>query len=202
MPPGRVFAPDGLVKLVFKTEDGVIVGVHLIGSDACEMVHYGMDLVEQKVSIFELVSTLFTAVTFHELFKEAAIDGNSKLAFGAQWQSILSELGANFDPTDKPSEEVLRREFDAMDTSGEGSLDADELQAVFKSLGKEVKRGTILNLVRLADEDGNGTIEWDEFSKIWEVAARCGHMSSTDAETPAETPAEENEKTLPEALGA
>jgi len=199
---GRVFAPDGLVKLVFKTEDGVIVGVHLIGSDACEMVHYGMDLVEQKVSIFELVSTLFTAVTFHELFKEAAIDGNSKLAFGAQWQSILSELGANFDPTDKPSEEVLRREFDAMDTSGEGSLDADELQAVFKSLGKEVKRGTILNLVRLADEDGNGTIEWDEFSKIWEVAARCGHMSSTDAETPAETPAEENEKTLPEALGA
>jgi len=204
---GRVFAPDGLVKLVFKTGDGVIVGVHLIGSDACEMVHYGMDLVEQKVSIFELVSTLFTAVTFHELFKEAAIDGNSKLAFGAQWQSILAELGANFENQNQLSDEDLRREFTAMDTSGEGSLDADELHAVFKRLGKDVKKGTVANLVRLADEDGNGTIEWDEFSKIFEVAARCGHstdehmskmdahMSSTDAETSAETPAETSAET-------
>jgi len=37
-----------------------------------------------------------------------------------------------------------------------------------------VKKGTIANLVRLADDDGNGTIEWDEFSKIFEVAAKCG----------------------------
>merc|ERR1712176_565239 len=91
---GRVFSPEGLVKLVFLTGCGTIVGVHLIGTDACELVHYGMDLVDQKVTIFKLISTLFTAVTYHELFKEAALDGNSKLAFGAAWQSIIKELGS------------------------------------------------------------------------------------------------------------
>merc|ERR1719436_439634 len=94
---GRVFHPEGLLKLVFQKSDGVIVGVHMIGADACELVHYGMDLVEQEVTIFTLISTLFTAVTYHELFKEAALDGNSKVAFGAQWRMILSELGADGD---------------------------------------------------------------------------------------------------------
>jgi len=183
---GRVFAPDGLVKLVFKRENGVILGVHLIGADACELVHYGMDLVEQQVTIFALISTLFTAVTYHELFKEAALDGNSKLAYGAQWQAILAELGAITSVTgQKVSEEVLRREFQAMDTSGDGSLDADELHEVFKRLGKDVKKGTIANLIRLADEDGNGTIEWNEFSKVFKVAALCGHPAKSNVETPA-----------------
>ena len=36
------------------------------------------------VTIFSLISTLFTAVTFHDLFEEAALDGSSKLAFGAR----------------------------------------------------------------------------------------------------------------------
>eukprot|EP00747_Dinoflagellata_sp_TGD_P127155 gnl/TRDRNA2_/TRDRNA2_174371_c0_seq24.p1 gnl/TRDRNA2_/TRDRNA2_174371_c0~~gnl/TRDRNA2_/TRDRNA2_174371_c0_seq24.p1 ORF type:complete len:500 (+),score=125.92 gnl/TRDRNA2_/TRDRNA2_174371_c0_seq24:39-1502(+) len=166
---GRVFAPDGLVKLVFKQEDGVIVGVHLIGADACELVHYGMDLVDQKVSIFKLITTLFTAVTYHELFKEAALDGNSKLAFGAQWQTILNELGFIAQESSGLSEERLRREFDSIDVSGDGSLDADELQDVFERLGKKVNRGTIANLIRLADDDGNGTIEWPEFYNIFQV---------------------------------
>eukprot|EP00747_Dinoflagellata_sp_TGD_P127156 gnl/TRDRNA2_/TRDRNA2_174371_c0_seq25.p1 gnl/TRDRNA2_/TRDRNA2_174371_c0~~gnl/TRDRNA2_/TRDRNA2_174371_c0_seq25.p1 ORF type:complete len:533 (+),score=113.94 gnl/TRDRNA2_/TRDRNA2_174371_c0_seq25:34-1599(+) len=181
---GRVFSPDGLVKLVFKETDGVIVGVHLIGADACELVHYGMDLVDQKVTIFALISTLFTAVTYHELFKEAALNGNSKLAFGAQWQTILAELGAAMSTGSEFSEDILRREFEAMDTSGDGSLDADELLTVFNRLGKDVKRGTIANLVRLADADGNGTIEWPEFKTIFEVITRCGLMEESETASP------------------
>eukprot|EP00747_Dinoflagellata_sp_TGD_P149756 gnl/TRDRNA2_/TRDRNA2_177051_c9_seq4.p1 gnl/TRDRNA2_/TRDRNA2_177051_c9~~gnl/TRDRNA2_/TRDRNA2_177051_c9_seq4.p1 ORF type:complete len:492 (-),score=130.18 gnl/TRDRNA2_/TRDRNA2_177051_c9_seq4:228-1523(-) len=167
---GRVFSPDGLVKLVFKQTDGVIVGVHLIGADACELVHYGMDLVDQQVSIFRLMTTLFTAVTYHELFKEAALDGNSKLAFGAQWQAILNELGGEL--SEELSEEKLRQEFDAIDVSGDGSLDSDELQECFQRLGKKVNKGTIANLIRLADDDGNGTIEWPEFYNIFKVLGK------------------------------
>jgi len=80
---GGVFAPDRLVKLVFKRENGVTLGVHLIGAGACELVHYAMNLVEQEVTTFALIYILFTAVTYHELFKEAALDRNSKLAYGA-----------------------------------------------------------------------------------------------------------------------
>ena len=66
-----------------------ILGVHIIGTDACELVHYGMDLVAKKATIFDVINTLFTAVTFHELFKEAALNGNEKLEFGIQWQEAL-----------------------------------------------------------------------------------------------------------------
>ena len=53
----------------------------------------GMELVNVGRSIFDVISTLFTAVTFHELFKFAALDGNSRLSFGIQWQTILREVG-------------------------------------------------------------------------------------------------------------
>lgn len=190
---GRVFHPEGILKLVFQKEDGVIVGVHMIGADACELVHYGMDLVEQRVTIFSLISKLFTAVTYHELFKEAALDGNTKLTFGAQWQAILGELGALACHPDF-NEEVMRREFDRVDTDGSGSLSAEELLVVFQHFDKNVKRGTILNLVRLADDDGNGTIEWEEFSTIYQVIARCGHgqqvqQASKESAAPKEPPA-------------
>ena len=49
-----------------------------------ELIHFGMELVRAKRTIFDVMSMLFTAVTFHELFKMAAMDGNSKLQFGQQ----------------------------------------------------------------------------------------------------------------------
>jgi len=33
----------------------VILGVHIIGTDACELVHYGMDLVAKQATLFEVV---------------------------------------------------------------------------------------------------------------------------------------------------
>ena len=85
---GRVFAPNGMLKLVFDRDTTEVLGVHIIGTDACELVHYGMQLVDSKTTIFDIISSLFTAVTFHELFKEAALNGNAKLEFGLQWQEV------------------------------------------------------------------------------------------------------------------
>merc|ERR1712070_344801 len=76
---GRVFAPKGLLKLVFDKSNGKIIGVHIIGTDACELIHYGMELINAERTIFDCMNTMFTAVTFHEMFKMAALDGNAKL---------------------------------------------------------------------------------------------------------------------------
>ena len=100
---------------------------------------------------------LFTAVTFHELFKEAALNGNEKLEFGIQWQEVLSELQASMTAVDDCSsydEAVLRARFDEIDSSGDGSLDEDELLQVFEALGSPVTPNLIANLIRLADDDG------------------------------------------------
>lgn len=38
---GLVFSPNGLLKIVFEKPAGRIIGVHICGEDACELIHYG-----------------------------------------------------------------------------------------------------------------------------------------------------------------
>jgi NAD(P) transhydrogenase len=78
---GRVFSPNGLLKLVYEKPAGRILGVHICGDDACELIHYGMELVKGRRTIIELTESMFSAVTFHEMYKIAA-------------QAALDEAGA------------------------------------------------------------------------------------------------------------
>jgi NAD(P) transhydrogenase len=70
---GRVFSPNGLLKLVFDKDSGRILGVHICGDDACELIHYGMELVKGRRTIVELSQGMFSAVTFHEMYRIAAL---------------------------------------------------------------------------------------------------------------------------------
>jgi len=167
---GRVFAPHGLLKLVFRESDQVIVGVHLIGADACELIHYGMDLVKNAETIFDVIGTTYTAVTYHELFKEAALDGDSRLEYGMEWQQILAALASQVDAGGLLESGALREAFGRIDANGSGALDAEELLAMFAEIGHaEITVGHVANLVRLADTDGSGTIEWDEFERVFQA---------------------------------
>ena len=168
---GRVFSPDGMLKLVFDKHTHIIIGVHIIGTDACEMVHYGMDLVARKATIFDVINTLFTAVTFHELFKEAALDANSRLEFGIQWQEVLKRLSSETPARVLLTSGVLENKFNEIDTNGDGSIDETELWAVFKGLGIDIPQAIVSNLVNLVDDDGNGTVEWEEFERVYQVIA-------------------------------
>ena len=51
------------------------------GEDACELIHYGMELVKARRTIEDLNNSLYSAVTFHEMYKIAA-------------QNALDEVGA------------------------------------------------------------------------------------------------------------
>lgn len=81
----------------------------------------------------------------------------------------MKQVGSLMDCCTMDSE-AIRQEFDAMDSNGDGSLDVDEVTAVFAKMGKDVTKATVVKLIRLADEDGNGTIEWNEFEKICEAS--------------------------------
>ena len=70
---GLVFSPNGLLKLVYDKSNGQIVGVHICGDDACELIHYGMELVKAERTIDDILSNLYSAVTFHEMYRIAAM---------------------------------------------------------------------------------------------------------------------------------
>lgn len=64
----------GFLKLVVDRQSTTILGVHLIGKMATELIHYGMELVRDEKTLDHLLSTVFNYPTLHSLYKYAAYD--------------------------------------------------------------------------------------------------------------------------------
>lgn len=71
---------EGFLKLVFTKDDLVVQGVHIIGSLATELIHYGMALISNKTTLLQIISTVFNYPTLHDLYKYAAYDGLGNLS--------------------------------------------------------------------------------------------------------------------------
>jgi len=108
----------------------------------------------------------------HARVLEIEMPAQKERHFDVEWHGLLSRLGGEFGGAGGIDETALRGEFEAMDSDGNGSLDVTELAIVFQNLGINVKPYKIANLLSLADEDGNGTIEWPEFAKIVKLGMR------------------------------
>ena len=65
----------GFMKLIFDKKTMVILGVHIIGQLATEIIHYGLTLVKDKRTVNDIISTVFNYPTLHDLYKYAAYDG-------------------------------------------------------------------------------------------------------------------------------
>lgn len=66
---------QGMLKLVFHKETLRVLGVHIIGRIATEIIHYGVTLVEDKKTLHHIISQVFNCPTLHDLYKYAAYDG-------------------------------------------------------------------------------------------------------------------------------
>jgi NAD(P) transhydrogenase len=78
MARGKILgATSGFLKLVCLREGLQIIGVHIIGQIACEMIHYGVILVEDKKTLQDVIGQVFNFPTLHDLYKYAAYDGLS-----------------------------------------------------------------------------------------------------------------------------
>jgi NAD(P) transhydrogenase len=70
----------GLLKLIFKADDSrELLGVHIIGEGASELVHIGQAVLAFKGSIDYFVNTVFNYPTLAECYKTAAFDGINRL---------------------------------------------------------------------------------------------------------------------------
>lgn len=64
---------DGLVKLVC-AKDGRLLGVHILGDDAAELVHLGQAVLRHGGSLEEFIHTTFNVPTRSDAYKYAAYD--------------------------------------------------------------------------------------------------------------------------------
>ncbi len=71
---------NGYLKLIFDKKTRVILGVHVIGYFATELIHYGMELVREQKTLDNLIGTVFNYPTLHDLYKYASYDGLGNIA--------------------------------------------------------------------------------------------------------------------------
>ena len=77
---GNIMGDDtGLLKLLFHQETRKILGVHIIGTGASELVHIGQTVLAFDGTIDYFVNNVFNYPTFAECYKVAALDGYNKV---------------------------------------------------------------------------------------------------------------------------
>jgi NAD(P) transhydrogenase len=69
----------GMLKLLVSTEDLSLLGVHIFGTNATEMVHIGQAVMGCGGTVEYLVDAVFNYPTFSEAYKVAALDVMNKL---------------------------------------------------------------------------------------------------------------------------
>lgn len=81
MPRGKIMgATSGILKLVVRRSDLVVIGIHIIGPLATELIHYGVALIQGKRTLNDLIGSVYNFPTLHELYKYAAYDGLGNVA--------------------------------------------------------------------------------------------------------------------------
>lgn len=70
----------GQVKLVFDPRDRRLLGVHIVGEDAAELIHVGVMVLQAQGSIDAFIEAVFNYPSLGEAYKYAAYDGLGALA--------------------------------------------------------------------------------------------------------------------------
>ena len=70
---------DGMLKLLVSTEDRTLLGVHVIGTGATDLVHIGQAVMGGGSTIDFLVTAVFNYPTFAESYKVAALDAANRI---------------------------------------------------------------------------------------------------------------------------
>jgi NAD(P) transhydrogenase len=69
----------GMLKLLIHQESHAILGVHIIGTGATELVHIGQCAIAFKATVEYFINTVFNYPTLAECYKVAALNGLNKL---------------------------------------------------------------------------------------------------------------------------
>jgi calmodulin len=85
--------------------------------------------------------------------------GQGKLDFDA-FLSLMARSRSSADQR-RQLEEEMRRAFRIFDRDGNGLIDQKELRATMKSLGENLSKNDIKAMIKAADKNGDGKIDYE-----------------------------------------
>jgi NAD(P) transhydrogenase len=70
----------GMLKLVFETDSLKLLGVHIIGEHACDLIHIGQAVMNYGGNVNYFINQVFNYPTYAEAYKNAAFNGINGIA--------------------------------------------------------------------------------------------------------------------------
>ncbi|XP_057483720.1 calmodulin-2/4-like [Actinidia eriantha] len=101
-----------------------------------------------------------TEPELHDMINEVDADGNGTIDF----PEFLNLMARKIKDTD--SEEELKEAFRVFDKDLNGFISAADLSRVMTNLGEKLTDEDIDKMIREADVDGDGQINYEEFVKV------------------------------------
>ncbi len=96
----------GMLKLLVSTEDHKLLGVHVFGTNATDLVHIGQAIMGCGGTVDYLVDTVLNYPTLSEAYKVAALDVTNKMRALSQYDDHGDEPGRN-QPDGEPGDEPV-----------------------------------------------------------------------------------------------
>ncbi len=85
---------DGILKLVFRTDNLKLLGVHILGEQATDMIHLGQAVMAFDGNIKYFIERVLNYPTYSEAYKIAAFNGlNRVYKSGVKYKKILEKNG-------------------------------------------------------------------------------------------------------------
>ncbi|KAJ2725823.1 hypothetical protein GGI07_001030 [Coemansia sp. Benny D115] len=120
----------------------------------------GLISTEELGSVMRSMNQNPTEAELQDMINEVDKDGNGKIDFG-EFLSLMARQYNNGD-----DEEELKEAFRVFDKDGNGVISASELRHVMTSLGEKLTDDEVTEMIREADVDGDGQINYEEFVKM------------------------------------
>ncbi|BGP19599.1 Calmodulin-3 [Rhodosporidiobolus nylandii] len=103
-----------------------------------------------------------TEAELQDMINEVDADGNGQIDF----PEFLTMMARKMKDTD--SEDEVREAFKVFDKDGNGFISAAELRHVMTNLGEKLSDTEVEEMIREADVDGDGQINYDDLIARWE----------------------------------
>ncbi|KAF5390956.1 hypothetical protein D9757_003963 [Collybiopsis confluens] len=101
-----------------------------------------------------------TEAELQDMINEVDADGNGTIDF----PEFLTMMARKMRDTD--SEEEIKEAFKVFDKDGNGFISSAELRHVMTNLGEKLSDNEVDEMIREADVDGDGQINYEEFVKV------------------------------------
>ncbi|KAL5013783.1 hypothetical protein ScPMuIL_008053 [Solemya velum] len=120
----------------------------------------GMITTTELGTVMKSLSMTPTEAELRDIIEEADVDGNGTIDF----PEFLQMMARRIEEIDR--ELIVKETFKLFDKDGDGFITSEELYWVMCNIGHRLSHEEIDGMIREADEDGDGVIDYREFTKM------------------------------------